>query len=226
MKEAPLDRIELDPEAPPRYSVIWLHGLGADGNDFVPIVPELGLRELGVRFVFPHAPIRPVTLNAGMRMRAWYDIRSLASGRDVDRDHIEISSQQVERLIESELERGIESAHVLLAGFSQGGVVALHTGLRYPRRLAGIVALSTYYPEPDRIEERASAINRGLSIFYAHGTEDPLIPLGLADSSRRALEQAGYAVEWHTYPMEHQVSLEEIRELASWMKARLSAPMS
>ena len=218
-----LDCVVLEPKGRVQSSVIWLHGLGADGNDFVPVVPELGLpEELGVRFVFPHAPIRPVTINAGMRMRAWYDIKSMALGRDVDRGHLEESSRQVEALIEREIARGIPSTNVLLAGFSQGGVIALHTALRHERRLAGIVALSTYCPEPSGISETASTVNRGLPIFYAHGTRDPLIPLLLAEESRRALEGAGYPVEWHTYPMEHGVSMEEIHDVASWMKLRLS----
>lgn len=224
MSQQLLDCVELDPRGPVRSSVIWLHGLGADGNDFVPVVPELGLpEESGVRFVFPHAPIRPVTLNAGMRMRAWYDIKSMNVGRDIDREHIEASVDHLERLIERELDRGVESARILLAGFSQGGVVALYTGLRYPQRLAGIAALSTYHPEPDLIGKKATEVNRGLPIFYGHGTRDPLIPLALAERSRQALEQAGYAVEWRTYPIEHSVSLEEIQDLSSWMKARLDS---
>lgn len=222
MSDPVLDCVELEPKNTHRASAIWLHGLGADGNDFVPIVRELGLPDgSGVRFVFPHAPFRPVTLNAGMRMRAWFDVYSLGRSGDFSREHLKVSACQIEALIDKELDRGISSERILLAGFSQGGVVVLYTGLRYPRRLAGILALSTYYPDPDRLTAEASEANRGLPVFLAHGELDPLIPRSLADRSRRAIEEAGYDVEWHTYPMEHAVCPEEIRDISAWLRGRL-----
>ncbi len=217
-----LECAELNPPGQVQSTVIWLHGLGADGNDFVPVIPELRLpEELGVRFLFPHAPIRPVTINGGTRMRAWYDIKSVETGREIDKEHIEVSSQQLEQLIERELESGRESSAVLLAGFSQGGAIVLYTGIRYPKRLAGIIALSTSHPDPNRIGETASVDNRGLPIFYAHGTRDPLISLDRAETTHQRLVEAGYSVDWHTYPMEHSLSTEEITDLSLWMQARL-----
>ena len=217
-----LECVELKPAGQVQSTVIWLHGLGADGNDFVPVVPDLDLtEEMGVRFLFPHAPIRPVTINGGTRMRAWYDIKSATAGREIDWEHVEASSRQLGQLIERELDRGRESSKVLLAGFSQGGAIALYTGIRYPKRLSGIIALSTYHPDPHRIEETASVDNRGLPIFYAHGIHDPLIPLTRAEATQRSLVEAGFTVDWHTYPMEHSVSAEEISDLSLWMKARL-----
>lgn len=217
-----LECVELKPMRQIQSTVIWLHGLGADGNDFVPVVPDLDLtEEMGVRFLFPHAPIRPVTINGGARMRAWYDIKSATDGREIDWGHVEESSRQLEQLIERELDSGRESSKVLLAGFSQGGAIALYTGIRYPKRLSGIIALSTYHPDPHRIEETASVDNRGLPIFYAHGIYDPLISLTRAEATQRSLVEAGFTVDWHTYPMEHSVSAEEISDLSLWMKARL-----
>ncbi len=223
MTDPLLDCIELDPKGAHKATVIWLHGLGADGSDFVPIVPELGLPDdLGVRFVFPHAPVRPVTLNAGMRMRAWFDVLSLDRGADFNREHLEVSAVQLEALVERELDRGIPAERILLAGFSQGGVVALYTGLRHPRRLAGVLAISTHYPdsdpEPDRVRAEGSEANRGLPVFLAHGAYDPLIPLPFAERSRRAIEGAGYDVEWHTYPVAHAVCPEEIRDISTWLQ--------
>jgi phospholipase/carboxylesterase len=226
MSDPLLDCIELAANNTHRASVIWLHGLGADGNDFVPIVPELDLPDgLGVRFVFPHAPVRSVTLNAGMRMRAWFDVHSLGRGGDFNREHLEVSARQLEALIQKELDRGIASERILLAGFSQGGAVVLHTGFRYPRRLAGILAISTYHPDlapnSDRLPAERAEANRGLPVFLAHGELDPLIPVSLAERSRRAVEDAGYDVEWHTYPMAHAVCPEEIRDISAWLRARL-----
>jgi phospholipase/carboxylesterase len=226
MSDPLLDYIELEAKNTHQASVIWLHGLGADGNDFVPIVPELGLPDgLGVRFVFPHAPVRPVTLNAGMRMRAWFDVHGLGRGGDFNREHLEVSARQLEALIQKELDRGIASERILLAGFSQGGAVVLYTGFRYPRRLAGILAISTYHPDlaPDsvRLTVESAEANRGLPVFLAHGELDPLIPLSLAERSRRAVEDAGYDVEWHTYPMAHSVCPDEIRDISAWIQARL-----
>lgn len=227
MSDPPLDCIELEAKSTHRASVIWLHGLGADGYDFVPIVQELGLPdELGVRFVFPHAPIRPVALNAGMRMRAWFDIYSLGGGVNFNREELEVSARQLEALIQKELDLGIASERILLAGFSQGGAVVLHTGFRYSRRLAGILGISTYSHDLDldsgRLTVEGSEANRSLPVFLAHGEHDPLIPFSLADRSRRAVEDAGYDVEWHGYAMAHEVCPDEIRDISAWLRARLS----
>jgi phospholipase/carboxylesterase len=201
-------------------TVIWLHGLGADGHDFEPIVPELGLPPtLRLRFVFPHAPVQPVTINGGLAMRAWYDITN--DGRQ-DAAGIRASQQRVEALIEREKSRGVAPARIVLAGFSQGGAIALHTGLRHPERLAGILALSTYLPLADTLAAEAHPANREVPIFMAHGTEDPLIPLARARASRDALRALGYQVEWHEYPMPHSVCAEEIAHIGAWLTRVLS----
>jgi phospholipase/carboxylesterase len=218
-----LDCVELEPETPATASVIWLHGLGADGNDFVPIVPELRLPDsLAVRFVFPHAPERPVTLNGGMRMRAWYDILALDRAAREDAQGIRESQALVGALIEKEKARGIPSERIVLAGFSQGGAIALQTGLRYPDKLAGLMVLSSYLPQRDSLVAEASVANRAIPIFMAHGEFDYMLPMPLGSSSRDVLQQNGYAVEWHAYPMEHQVCAEEIRDSAGWLVKALS----
>lgn len=197
--------------------MIWLHGLGADGHDFEPLVPMLGLpRRLAVRFVFPHAPERPVTLNAGMRMRAWYDIVRLGGGAE-DSAGIRASQAQIEGLVERERARGVEPRRIVLAGFSQGGAIALHTGLRHAERLAGIMALSTYLPLPGTLEAERSAANAGVPIFMAHGLHDEMIGLERALASRDALEALGYAPDWHEYPMAHAVCEEEVTAIAGWL---------
>ena len=211
--------IETETAPDPAASIIWLHGLGADGNDFVPIVPELNLpRTLAVRFVFPHAPVRRVTINNGMAMRAWYDIAAADLSSRADIDGVLQSQAQLEALIARENERGIASSRIVLAGFSQGGVVALHTGLRHSARLAGIAALSTYLVLADRLTQDASSANKDVPIFMAHGTADPVVRFEWGEASRRALEAAGYRVEWHTYRMEHSVCLEEIVDLGAWLR--------
>ena len=194
--------------------MIWLHGLGADGHDFEPIVPELRLTR-PVRFVFPHAPVRPVTINNGMRMRAWYDILQFGGGAE-DEAGIRQSQILVERLVEEEKKKGIPAARIVLAGFSQGGAIALQTALRHTERLAGVLALSTYLPLAAKLQE-ASAVNRDTPIFMAHGTFDDIIPLRRAEQSRDLLKQAGYALEWHSYPMPHSVSAEEIHDIAQFL---------
>lgn len=199
-------------------AVIWLHGLGADGHDFEPVVPELELA-FGVRFVFPHAPVRPVTLNAGLAMRAWYDIVSLDRAGPEDEGGIRESAAAVARLIDAEVERGIDASRVVLAGFSQGGAVALHAGLRERRRLAGVLALSTYLPLAGTLPDERSAENRDVPIFMAHGTEDPVVALDLAEVSHERLIAAGYAVEWRTYPIGHGVCADEIHAIGRWLKA-------
>jgi phospholipase/carboxylesterase len=213
-----LDAIEITTGEPPSLAVIWLHGLGADGHDFEPIVPELGLR-IPVRFVFPHAPVRPVTINGGMAMRAWYDILGFDRQAAEDAGGIRASAAAVTALIDRELARGMASDRIVLAGFSQGGAIALHTALREPRPLAGVLALSTYLPLAATLAAERSAANSGLPIFMAHGTADTVLPLTLAESARRTLGALGYEVEWHAYPMPHSVCMEEVSAIGAWLAA-------
>ena len=213
-----LDSIEITTGEAPELSVLWLHGLGADGHDFEPIVPELGLR-FPVRFVFPHAPVRAVTINGGMAMRAWYDILGFSAQAKEDAAGIRASAAAVVELIDREIERGMPSDRIVLAGFSQGGAIALHTALREPRPLAGVLALSTYLPLGASLASERSAANASVPIFMAHGTGDTVLPLSLAETSRTALEALGYAVEWHAYPMAHSVSIEEISAIGAWLAA-------
>ncbi len=221
-----LDTIEIETAPAPRAAVIWMHGLGADGHDFEPIVPELGLPDsLPVRFVFPHAPIRPVTINAGMVMRAWYDVMSLGGTRREDEQGVRASQRGIEALIEREKTRGLVAGQIVLAGFSQGGAMALQTGLRHPERVAGLLVLSSFLPLPDSLAAEASPANRDVPIFMAHGTHDPLIPLARARDSRDRLLALGYHVEWHEYPMPHAVCGEEIADLSAWLRRVLNAPL-
>jgi phospholipase/carboxylesterase len=208
--------VTIEPTGQPRASVIWMHGLGADGYDFVPIVGELGLpADAGIRFVFPHAPIRPVTLNAGMPMRAWYDIVSLDRAGKVDDKGIRESESRVRELIASQ---GVESSRIVLAGFSQGGAIALHTALRCPDRLAGVLALSTYLPMSDALPREASPANRQTPILMCHGQYDAILTLEVGRTSRDRLVSLGHQVEWHEYPMAHEVCAEEIQRIGSWLR--------
>ena len=212
-----LERLEVETAPSPTAAVIWMHGLGADGHDFEPIVPELALpASLGVRFIFPHAPVRPVTLNNGMAMRAWYDILELGGGKE-DGEGLRASQSAVEALIAQEESRGIVAGRIVLAGFSQGGAIAFQAGLRHPQRLAGIMALSTYLPLAGTVEAERHATNRDLPIFIAHGSADPMISIGRAGQSRKMLEALGYPVEWHEYPMPHSVCPDEIADISSWL---------
>jgi len=216
------DTVEFETGPDPAGSVIWLHGLGADGHDFEPIVPELRLPEtLSLRFVFPHAPVRPVTVNGGMEMRAWYDIVSLDRDGPVDEVGIRHSGVMLESLIERERDRGIDCNRIVLAGFSQGGAIAMHVALRSAGRLAGLMALSTYLPLPEVFEnevlEHAEAGCLDLPIFMAHGVFDPVLPMQLGRSSYDLLVNAGIAVEWHEYPMAHAVCAEEIADIRVWL---------
>ena len=214
-----LDAIEIETAPAPKVAIIWLHGLGADGHDFEPVVPELGLpQSTAVRFIFPHAPVRPVTINGGARMRAWYDVTP--DGQQ-DAGGIRASQAHVEALIARERTRGLAAGAIVLAGFSQGGAMALQTGLRHPERLAGILALSAYLPLPDTLAPEAGAANRDLPIFMAHGTQDPVIPLSWAKRSRDFLVGLGYAVEWHEYLMPHSVCAEEIADIGHWLRSIL-----
>jgi len=217
-----LDRVELEPPAPADACVLWLHGLGADGHDFPPIVPELGLPSgHGVRFVFPHAPLRPVTINGGLRMRAWYDIRTLDVDQRADEQGVRESAARVADLAARERERGIDARRLILAGFSQGGAIALHLGLCYPERLGGILALSTYLAIEADLEAEVSAANRDVPILQAHGTLDPMVPRSLGVRARDRLRALGYGVEWVEYPMQHQVCWEEVQRIGAWLRERL-----
>jgi phospholipase/carboxylesterase len=214
-----LDVIEIETGPAPGAAVIWMHGLGADGHDFEPIVPELGLPDsLPVRFVFPHAPMRPVTINAGMVMRAWYDVGGQGGTRREDEQGVRASQRAIEALIEREKKRGLTAGEIVLAGFSQGGAMALQTGLRHPERLAGLLALSSFLPLPDTLAAEASPANRDVPIFMAHGTHDPLIPVSRARDSRDRLLAPGYRVQWREYPMAHAVCAEEIADLSAWLR--------
>ena len=213
--------LEIETAPAPDAAVLWLHGLGADGHDFEPVVPQLRLPpQLRVRFVFPHAPVRPVTLNMGMRMRAWYDILQLGGGRE-DEAGIRESQALLEALIARERRRGVAAQRIVLAGFSQGGAVALHTGLRHAERLAGILALSTYLPLAGSLAPEHSAANLGVPLFMAHGRFDDIIPIERARQSRVALEGLGCKVEWREYAMPHAVCGEEIADIAAWLRAVL-----
>lgn len=217
-----LKTVELEPQVPQRASVIWLHGLGADGNDFVPIVPALGLDpKLGVRFVFPHAPKIPVSINNGFVMPAWYDIGDIDLNRRHDQVGVRRSAAAVTRLIEREIERGVPSSRIVIAGFSQGGAISLFTALRHPERLAGVIGLSTYMVLGDSLVAEASEANRDLPILMCHGTLDPMVGVSRGRSSRDALKAAGFAVDWHEYRMQHEVVMEEITLVGEFLTSVL-----
>ena len=215
-----LETIEIETAPNPKASVIWMHGLGADGNDFAPLADQIDL-PVGVRYIFPHAPTMPVTINGGYVMRAWYDISDAAIRRE-DEAGVRASQQGVEALLARENTRGIAASRIVLAGFSQGGAIALHTGLRHAERLAGIMALSTYVPVADKLAAEASPANRDVPIFMAHGTHDPVIPVARAKASRDLLLQLGYTLEWREYRMEHSVSPQEIDDITDWLRRVLA----
>lgn len=217
-----LEAIEVCTGPAPRASVIWLHGLGADGRDFEPIVDELvAPAERALRFIFPHAPMRAVTINGGYTMRAWYDIAALGTHAQEDLVGLGTARAQVEALINRELERGITPERIALIGFSQGGALALYAGTRSSHRLGGIAGLSCYLPAADRLSQEHSKASLATPIFMGHGREDPLVLPSYGEQSRRALERSGYSVEWHLYPMPHTVSPEEIVDLAAWLRRAL-----
>ena len=216
-----LDAVEINPPRAPRACLIWLHGLGADGHDFEPLIPELRLvEELGVRVVLPHAPRRPVTINGGMVMRAWYDVASSDFGRAEDAAGIRQSERQLLDLIAREVANGVPEERIVLAGFSQGGATVLHTGVRYPRPFAGLLALSCYLPLAGSLAREHSEASLAAPILMAHGMADPLIPLALAEQSRDQLRRQGYTVDWHSYPMPHAVCPQEIRDVREWLENR------
>lgn len=211
-----LETVEITTGELPVASVIWLHGLGADGHDFEPIVQELSL-PVAARFIFPHAPVRAVTINLGARMRAWYDILSLERTDLEDEAGIYASAAAVDALIDAEVERGIPTDRVVIAGFSQGGAIALHVALRHPSRLAGVMALSAYLPLPTTLSVEKSPANASIPLLMAHGVHDPVIPEALGLSSKDRLQQLGYEVEWYSYPMDHSVCPQEIADINRWL---------
>ncbi|MGR9114367.1 MAG: alpha/beta hydrolase [Gammaproteobacteria bacterium] len=215
----PFDIVEIAPKSIHRYSIIWLHGLGADGHDFESIVPELGLSEhCGIHFIFPNAPVRPVTINGGMAMRSWYDIVDMTLEHKVDIEGIYQSSDLIAKLIQYEIDRGIASENIMLAGFSQGGVIALHAGLRFRRKLAGILALSCYLPTLERLKKERSPANNLTPILMMHGVWDSVVAMRAGKMAFEGLKSMQYPVEWREYPMEHALCLEEIKHIADFIK--------
>ena len=219
-----LDTVENETGADPQWSVLWLHGLGADGHDFAPIVPELVRPHWpAIRFVFPHAPVQPITINNGVPMRAWYDIVSMDFRSRADSAGVDASIVELELLIEREVARGIPAERILLAGFSQGGAVILSALLRRTRPLAGLIALSTYLPDPAKAAAARVADAMSVPVFMAHGTQDPVIPVAIAEHTAQTLSALGLPVQWHTYTMAHQVCAEELQALGDWLEARFAA---
>lgn len=214
-----LDNIEIETAPNPTIAVVWLHGLGADGNDFVPLVRELDLTGLpGIRFVFPHANTMPVTINGGYVMRSWYDIVATDLTRREDEGGLRASQLQVEALIAREKARGIPASRIILAGFSQGCAMTLQTGLRHPEKLAGMLCLSGYLPLSSVAGAERSEASLGTPIFMAHGVQDPVVPFARAEESRKVVEALGYQVEWHAYPMQHTLCLEEVQDISKWIR--------
>lgn len=214
--------VSVNPTAEHKATVIWLHGLGADGHDFEPIVPELKLpTELGIKFIFPHAPVMPVTINGGYEMRAWYDIRDADLANREDKEGVRKSAKLVEQLIQAEIDNGIPSHKIVLAGFSQGGAIALHLATRINHKLAGLVALSTYLTMPEQLTGEKSTGNLNTPVFMAHGSQDPVVPMQRGQYSAKILEDNGYQVSWQDYPMAHAVCLEEIQALGKFLEQQL-----
>ncbi len=223
MTHVPLETIEIETAPNPAVSIIWLHGLGADGNDFVPIVHELYLAGCPpIRFIFPHAPVMPVTINAGYMMRAWYDILGVDLVQREDEVGLRRSQTMVEHLIAQEKARGIDSRHIILAGFSQGSAMTLQTGLRHPERLAGLLCLSGYLPLHATLPTERHGANHDTPIFMAHGRDDPIVPIDRAEKSRDILLSLGYRLEWHAYPMQHAVCDEELEDISAWLRRTLA----
>jgi phospholipase/carboxylesterase len=217
-----LETVTVETGPDPAFTIIWMHGLGADGHDFEPLVPELVESNLpALRFVFPHAPVRPVTINNGYAMRAWYDIIGIDRRAAEDVAGIQASAAAIRSLIEKENERGVATSRIALAGFSQGGAMALYVGTRHREKLAGIIALSCYLPLSRELEAQRDTANLSTPIFMAHGTQDPVVPFALGDESRRLLTSAGFAVEWHSYPMPHALCEPEVNDLRRWLAARV-----
>ncbi len=223
MSEQSLPYVEVNPTAAIKSVVIWLHGLGDSGNGFAPIVPALKIPdELGIRFVFPHAPVRPVTINNGMAMRAWYDIKSLDFNQRADRDGVNESADAVRALIEAEQQKGVPYERILLAGFSQGGVIALHLATRFEHKLAGVMALSTYLCQPETLADECTEVNKDVPILCAHGQQDEVVPMFLGHTAFKVLEQNGFKVQWKEYLMQHNVCPQEINDISAFLQSTLS----
>lgn len=221
MTDALLPFVEVNPKTEPDAVVIWLHGLGDSGNGFAPVVPELGLPEdHAIRFVFPHAPIIPVTINNGMKMPAWYDIKTLSFEDRADMEGVKRSAGQVQSLIEAEIAKGIPAERIVLAGFSQGGVIAYYLGLRFEQKLAGILTLSTYMCDEDTQELGWSEANRNTTMFASHGAYDEMVPIALGKTAYEHLKQKEFDIRWEQYPMQHNVSLEQLHDIADWLQDR------
>ena len=222
MSDDALPYVEVNPKSQVKATVIWLHGLGDSGNGFAPIVPDFKLPdELGIRFVFPHAPMRPVTINNGMTMRAWYDITSLDFNNRADSQGVKESSALVADLIEKEITRGTPANKIVLAGFSQGGVIALNLGTRFEKSLAGIMSMSSYMSEPEKLSAEAHSANKNTPIFVAHGTHDDVVPIFMGNSAFKVLESNGYPATWHEYEMQHNVCMQQLNDISSWLQQKL-----
>ncbi|WP_218311518.1 alpha/beta hydrolase [Alteromonas antoniana] len=223
MSESLIPCVEINPSQEAKACIIWMHGLGDSGHGFAPIVPELKLPEaLAIRFLFPHAPERPVTINGGMRMRAWYDIKSLDFNSRADLEGVLVSAKQVEQLIESQIAKGIPAERIILAGFSQGGVIALHLAARYQKKLAGVMALSTYMCEPDSLASEAVDTNRETPIMMAHGEQDEVVPMFLGNAAYKVLKENGFNVTWTTYTMQHNVCMKELDDISAFIQRTLA----
>ena len=223
MTQQLLPCVEINPSTAPDACVIWLHGLGDSGHGFAPIVPELKLPEsMAVKFLFPHAPERPVTINGGMRMRAWYDIKSLDFESRADLEGVKESAEQVEQLIKAQIESGIKAERIVLAGFSQGGVIALHLAPRFSQKLAGVMALSTYMCEPALLSSEALDVNRETPIMMAHGEQDEVVPVFMGNAAFKTLNECGFKATWQTYTMQHNVCMQELNDISAWLQKLLN----
>jgi len=211
-----LEKITTETGQNPKLVIIWMHGLGADGNDFAPVVPEFNIPDMPIKFVFPHAPKIPVTVNGGMVMRAWYDILAMDIDRHIDTQGIQVSATLIHELIEEQIKLGFSYDQIILAGFSQGAAMSLHVSNQFPHKLAGIIALSGYLPIPEQINSNQKT-NLNTPIFMGHGSQDPVVPFELGKNSRDILIKAGYKIEWHEYPIQHGVSMEELADIKSWL---------
>lgn len=213
----PLEKIIKSTGDSPKLVVIWLHGLGADGNDFAPVVPEFNINGLPLKFVFPHAKKIPVTINGGMTMRAWYDIKSMDINQRADLTGVLNSEKLIHQLIDEQVELGFTTEQIILAGFSQGGAMTLHTGLRYKHKLAGLIALSCYIPSSEQLPLNEISINKNTPVFLGHGTFDPVVPFNLGQAAKSSLEASGYNIDWNEYPLQHGVNMEEINDVRQWI---------
>jgi phospholipase/carboxylesterase len=212
-----LEKITVQTGNNPKLVIIWMHGLGADGHDFEPVVPQFTIENLDIKFVFPHAPKIPVTLNGGMVMRAWYDIKMMDIQKHADKAGVEASEKLVLELIEEQLQKGFSHQQIILAGFSQGGAMSLQVSTNLKDKIAGIIALSSYLPVPEKFDKQIIKANLNTPIFMGHGTQDPMVPHSLGVASRKRLQQAGYSVDWHEYPIQHGVNLDELMDIKKWI---------